>query len=219
MTVDPTVEPRRTGPLPAPNVILTAVVTRAHANVRRSLNATAQPQPQDDPWRQTRLLDFAIATLSGHIAAMRTTVHPLAGQALPHGRAQVTAYHQVQRDLEHLMWSLHQVLHGDARAPRRSAASLYRTLSTTFDTYAEHEAMLLTRLQQVTTHRQQQSLMRDIKAALTGAPTRPHPHIPRSLGRARPVTRIIALWDGLLDEVHGRSTPGGTGGTGHSLAA
>ncbi|MCW2919686.1 MAG: hypothetical protein JWN52_7754 [Actinomycetia bacterium] len=212
-----TVEPRGTGPLPAPNVILTAVVVRAHTSVRRSLtDATAQPQPPDDPWRQTRLLDFAIATLSGHIAAMRTTVHPLAGQALPRGRAQVTAYHQAQRDLEHLMWSLHQVLHGDARAPRQSAATLHRTLSTAFDAYAEHEAMLLTKLQQVTTHRQQQTLMRNIKAALTGAPTRPHPHIPRSLGTVRPISRIIALWDGLLDEVHGRSTPGGTG---HSLAA
>jgi hypothetical protein len=212
MTVDHTLEPRGAGPLPAPNVILTAVVTTAHANVRRSLTgATARPQPPDDPWLRTRLLDLAIATLSGHIAAMRTTVHPLARQALPRGRAQVTAYHQAQRDLEHLMWSLHQVLHGDARAPRQSAATLHRTLSAAFDAYAEHEAMLLTRIQEVTTHRQQQTLMRNIKTALAGAPTRPHPYIPRSLGTARTITRIIARWDGLLDEVHGRSTPGGTG--------
>jgi hypothetical protein len=198
-------------PLPEPDFMLRARVTMAQGDVRRSLAAgAARSQPPDDPWRQSRLMDSAIAGLSAHITAMRSTLYPAARRALPHDGAQLVAYHQGQRDIEYLMRSLHQTLHGDARAAGRSAATLYRMLSTAFEAYAEREAGLLATLQQVSTFEQQRTLMRDIKTALAGAPTRPHPYLLRALSAARPVSRVVARWDDLLDEVHGRSTHRGT---------
>jgi plasmid stabilization system protein ParE len=198
--------------LPEPDLILKARVAMAQADVRRSLAAVTDPsQPPADPWRRARLLDSAIAGLSAHVTAMRSTLHPAARRALPDSRAQIAAYLQAQRRIEHLMRSLHQALHGDARAAGRSTATLYSMLSTAFEAYAEREASLLAALQQVSTLEQQRTLMRDIKTALAGAPTRPHPYLPRALSTARPVSRAVAMWDDMLDEVHGRSTHRGTG--------
>jgi hypothetical protein len=207
MTVVQVTEPRSDRPLPVPDFMLKARLTLAHREIRRSLAAVAaQMDSPDHPWRRSRLLDFAIAQLSAHIAAMRATLYPAARRALPDSRAQVAAYRQAQRGTEQLMLSLHQVLHGDARAPRVSRTASYRMLSTTFEAHAEREVNLLATLQQVNTFEQQRALMRNIKVALAGAPTRPHPYLPRALGRARPVSRVVAKWDGLLDEVQGRST-------------
>jgi hypothetical protein len=201
----PAPEPGGDRRLPVPDFMLTARVTMAHGSVRRSIAAVVDgPVRADDPWRQSRLLDLAIARLSAHIAAMRTTLYPAARRLLR--RNQLAAYHQAGRDIEHLMRTLHQIIHGDGRAAGRSAASLYPALSTAFDAYATREARLLATLQQVSTFDEQRTLMRNLRTALAGAPTRPHPYLPRVLSTARPVTRVVATWDGLLDEVHGRST-------------
>ena len=71
------------------------------------------------------------------------------------------------------------------------------------DAYQSAERVLVTGVEERLTAREREQLALGYRAALAGAPTRPHPRTARRLARPN---RIPAphLWDGVLDAVDSR---------------
>jgi len=99
-------------------------------------------------------------------------------------------------------------LYGDVYAADMDVGRLQRDLRRQIEAYVECERELARQLDDAMTPPQRRELVHHLTAAMTHAPTRPHPYTPHPRGLAGLVLRARSLWDRVLDVMDNRQVPG-----------
>ena len=145
-----------------------------------------------------------VARLSGHLAAMHRAVYPAARRQLGENQQVLLRCRAEARETAWALRVLQSHLTGDGGTSAREPGTVDRWLQQCLDEYRSAEQTLITRIQPRLTSQEHERLAAGYRAALTRAPTRPHPRGPHAGWPGRIAFRVHALWDGLLDAVDSR---------------
>lgn len=185
---------------------------KPHSQIRRALGfapeAAATTAAKMDRYDAEDAYDAEIAALSAHLGAVEAVVHPAARHHLPGGHRIVADQRRRARRLERLMRLIEGSLYGDVYAADMDVGRLQRELRHQIEAYVRSERELARRLDDAMTLPQRRELVHHLTAAMTHAPTRPHPYIPHPRGLAGLVLRACSLWDRVLDVMDNRKVPG-----------
>jgi hypothetical protein len=146
----------------------------------------------------------AIARLSGHLAAMWRTVYPQAdGQLGADGKLRTVCLSHA-REVEWTLRLLECQLSGEASATGLPVLAVSAVLAQRLGSYVLAERALVTWLEDQLAAEGREELARKYRRVLTRAPTRPHPHCPRSGPLCRAAFWLHSRWDRLLDTMDSR---------------
>lgn len=183
-----------------------------HSQIQRALGfapeAAASTAAKMDRYDAEDVYDAEVAALSAHLGAVEAVVHPAARHHLAGGHRIVAYQRRRARRLERLMRLIEGSLYGDVHAADMDVGRLQRDLRHQIEAYVESERDLARRLDDAMTLPQRRELVHHLAAAMTHAPTRPHPYIPHPRGLAGLVLRACSLWDRVLDVMDNRKVPG-----------
>jgi hypothetical protein len=192
---------------------LLEVIDRAHARVWQGLGLPPHATlghltPLMDGYDTEDAYDAEVATLSAHLATVEAVVHPAARRRMADGRTVVAAQRRHARHLEQLMRLIEGRFYGDTHSRGMDVDRLQDILMRDVAAYIHAERDLVGRLDATLTSRQRKSLVEHYSAALSNAPTRPHPYVPHPRGLAGTTFRMCAVWDRALDLMDNRIVPG-----------
>jgi hypothetical protein len=185
-----------------PDATLTDVLTTMQEAVRSRAGAAAATRG-----RGVDTYDAEVATLSGHLAAVETVVHPVARKRLPGGHASVAAQLRLARRVELHMRLLEGRLHGDTLAAPMSLGALQAQLTDLVALYCEGELSMARQLDAHLPAEQRRALVGALTSAVRRAPTRPHPYTPHPRGLGRLMFAVCAVWDRAFDVMDNRVVP------------
>ena len=143
----------------------------------------------------------ALAWLSGHLAAMQRAVYPAARRRLGENQQLLRRCRAEARETAWALRVLQSHLAGDGGTGAREAGIADTWLQQCLDEYRSAEHTLIAWMHERLTAQEDEHLAAAYRAALTHAPTRPHPRGPHSGWPGLVAFRFHALWDGLLDGV------------------
>ena len=146
----------------------------------------------------------AIAQLSGHLAATRRAVFPVATTHPGTGAWLVAACRPQAAQAERALRCYGCLLSGQSRAVRLPPGSVWAQLEERLAGYRAAEHALLTRLDTRLTAAEHGQLAAAYRAVFLAAPTRPHPRCPHTGPLAGPAFRLLALRDRVLDTIDSR---------------
>ena len=161
--------------------------------------ATATPGEGPPAWGYR-----AVAGLSGHLAAMRRAVYPVARRRLGENQHLLTECHAEAREAEWALRLLECHLSGEAAAAGREFDTVHMWLRQCLDAYQAAERALVARVEERLTAPEREQLAHGYRAALARAPSRPHPRGPHAGWPGRLAFRLHAFWDGVLDTIDSR---------------
>jgi hypothetical protein len=175
---------------------------------RLTARARSAPSPVADPRHSSRAVDATIAALSAHMSVAEAILYPAARRGLPDGERRTGELYARNHEIVWVLREIEQVLYGDARGPRESFEDLVTALDQTTRRLAEDSDRLVVDLEAALGPERSARLAEDLRAALRHAPTRPHPHLPRSGPLARVAKRVAGWWDHALDVMDAREGAG-----------
>lgn len=146
----------------------------------------------------------AIARLTGHLAATRRAVLPVAARQAGTGAWLVAACRAQAGQAERALRRYGCLLAGQSRAVRLPPGSVWAQLEQRLAGYRAAEQVLLTRLDACLSAAEQTRLAAAYRAVFAAAPTRPHPRCPHTGPLAGPAFRVLALRDRFLDAIDSR---------------
>ncbi len=146
----------------------------------------------------------ALSWLSGHLAAMHRAVYPAARRRLGENQQLLRRCRAEARETAWALRVLQSHLAGDGGTGARQPGIADTWLQQCLDEYRSAEHALIAWLQARLTAQEHEHLAAAYRAALTRAPTRPHPRGPHTGWPGHAAFRFHALWDGLLDGVDSR---------------
>lgn len=201
------------GPRPAPVGERVAPVgervAAVHDDVHNLFRALENPGADvSDPRRGGRAFDALVAAISAHLSSMRLALYPRIRRALPGARDQVRDLERGAREMASVMRAMEQHLRGDVHRPGESMDELHAGLKALFEVHEETETALVGRLEATWSLEEGRRFARKTDASMRHAPTRPHPHLPRSRWLLRPAVGATARWDHVLDTLEARSVAG-----------
>ena len=203
-------EPRRSEAA-APTSLL-EFLAEPHSQIKRALGfapeAAASTAAKMNRYDAEDAYDAEVAALSAHLGAVEAVVHPAARHHLSGGHRIVADQRRRARRLERLMRLIEGSLYGDVYAADMDVGRLQRDLRRQIEAYVECERELARQLDDAMTPPQRRELVHHLTAAMTHAPTRPHPYIPHPRGLAGLVLRACSVWDRVLDVMDNRQVPG-----------
>jgi hypothetical protein len=157
----------------------------------------------------------AISQLSGHLAAMRRAVVPVARRQPGTGTWLVAACLASARQAEWALRRFECLLSGQSHAVRLPPGSIPALLEQRLGDYRAAEQAMLTRLDGWLTAAEHGQLAAGYRTAFHGAPTRPHPRCPHTGPVAGLMFRICARLDRVLDAVDSRPARPAAAGKGN----
>jgi hypothetical protein len=148
-----------------------------------------------------------IARLSGHLAAMRSSVYPSAAgrSGLERLRAECLSR---ARAVEWTLRLLECRLSGDVAAAKVAIPEVSAVLAWHLDGYWPAELALVASVEDRSAVEDMEKLARHYQRALTRGPTRPHPRCPRSGTRGLVALWLHGRWDRVLDTMDSRAGVG-----------
>jgi hypothetical protein len=146
----------------------------------------------------------ALAWLSGHLAAMHRAVYPAARRRLGENQQLLQRCRAEARETAWALRVLQSHLAGDGGTGAREPGIADTWLQQCLDEYRSAEHALIAWMHKRLTAQEHEHLAAAYRAALTHAPTRPHPRGPHTGWPGHAAFRFHALWDGLLDAVDSR---------------
>jgi hypothetical protein len=191
------------GPPPGPTGFASRPADQLRPCIEQLYGAAAGALAHADPTRSY----LAIAGLSGHLAAMRRVVFPVASRQPGPGSWLVTACRAKGRDTEWALRRFECLLSGQSRAVRLPPGSIRTLLDEQLRDYRAAEHALLARLEKWLTGHEHSQLTAGYRTMLRHAPTRPHPRCPHTGPLAGLMFRACALRDRLLDTMDSRPAP------------
>ncbi|MGF7236088.1 MAG: hemerythrin domain-containing protein [Frankia sp.] len=196
---------RQTEPAP-----LAARIAATHDDVRNLLRAALENPDTDvtDPRRGGRAFDALVAAVSAHLSSMRLVLYPRIRRSLPGVRDQVRDLERGAREMASVMRAMEQHLRGDVHRPGESMDELHADLSDLFTAHVDAEAALVDQLEATWSLEEGRYWAGKTDASMRHAPTRPHPHLPRSRWLLGPAVGATARWDHVLDTLEARSVAG-----------
>jgi hypothetical protein len=194
---------------PAPAAV-SVRVTAAHRDVGQLLDASrlVTDTDLDDPRRGGRVFDALVAAASAHLSAMRTVLYPRIRRSLPDAREDVRRLERGAREMASVMRAMEQHLGGDVHRPGESMHELHADLDTLLGDHVRTEEELVRRLEAAWSDDERRHWASKIESSMRHAPTRPHPHLPRSPFLLTPAVGVTARWDHLLDTLDARAVAG-----------
>jgi Hemerythrin HHE cation binding domain len=185
-------------------------IVAAHDDVGRLVDATAQEKGPDltDPRNGSRVFDTAVAAISAHVSAMMTVLYPAMRRSLPDSHGDLRKLERDAREMASVMRGMEQHLNGDTNRPSESISELRADLEALFETHKRTEEALLARLESVWSADERKEWTTKFENAMRHAPTRPHPHLPRSHALLTPAVGLSARWDHILDTLDARAVAG-----------
>ena len=147
---------------------------------------------------------MAIARLSAHLAAMQRTVFVATGRRHGGDRGLPGTWLSRARDVEWALRLFECRLAGDMFAAPLPAEVVYQHLEQCLRSYRAAERALVSRAEERLSPADCERLAAEYRAALTRAPTRPHPHGPHTGPLARLAFGMHGAWDRILDGVDSR---------------
>jgi hypothetical protein len=148
----------------------------------------------------------AVVWLSTHLAAGRRTLERVALRRRTHSGA-VRTQRVVDRRLERLLRVTEQRFSGDALAAALDGDELEVALARAVVEHAHAEAAWLPALVSSMRVEDVDELERSYQAALSAAPTRPHPHAPHRGPLGVAAFRVDAWRDRVMDTMDSRHVP------------
>ena len=197
----PALVPQPAGPgavrrMPSPYQQLVAWIAATH---EAALAELAEADPEAD--------SAAVARLSSHLAAMRRAVYPAArGQAGAVGQLLASCLSR-GREVDWALRLLHGRLSGDGFAIRYDAGTLSAWLRDRLGRYRPAEQALVGSILLQLPGPARDELAAGYRAALSRAPTRPHPRGPHCGPAYRVAFGVHGVWDRLLDTADSRPGP------------
>jgi hypothetical protein len=146
----------------------------------------------------------AVARLSGHLAAMHRAVYPMASQRLGKDGQLLTACRDEARQVAWALRFFECHIAGEAGAASRDMQTVRAWLNQCLEAFRSAERELVAEMDERLTVPERERLARGYRAALAGAPTRPHPRGPHAGWPGKLGFRLHAFWDGVLDTVDSR---------------
>jgi Hemerythrin HHE cation binding domain len=191
---------------------VTAMIASAHSDAQALIGAAgpaggAGPDP-GDPRVGMRVFDAAVAAVTAHLCAMRTVFYPDARRRGGDAPAAVATLTASAREMASVMRGMEQYLNGDTHQPSETLSELRVDLAALFDTHVAVEEGLIASLEAGWSPAERDRATARIEKAMRHAPTRPHPHLPRSGPMLAPAVRVSAQWDHVLDTLDARAVAG-----------
>ena len=146
----------------------------------------------------------AIALVSGHLAATRRAVLPVASRQPGAGAWLVAACRAEAARAERALRRYDCLLSGQSRAVRLPPGSVWAQLEQRLSDYRAAEHPVLTRLDGRLTDAEHGQLAARYRAVFLAAPTRPHPRCPHTGPLAGPALRLCSLLDRVRDALDSR---------------
>jgi hypothetical protein len=151
------------------------------------------------------LLD-AVWWLSTHLAAADRVLYRELWK-MRENRAVITTQRRLARGTESALWDVERRLTGDGRLAGHAIEPLAAQLRTLVHEYTVGERQLLQRLSDSASENQLSRLARRYAAAISQAPTRPHPLAQRTRALRRFFFRLVGRIDHLRDALDSRHVP------------
>ncbi|SBW28994.1 hemerythrin domain-containing protein [Protofrankia symbiont of Coriaria ruscifolia] len=174
-----------------------------HINDLVSLTFFAPAAP-GDPRRPLRAVDMAVAAISIHMYAVQTAVYPMARRRLPDRRACVTELYVVAREIESVTRGISQHIQGDVHRPNESMQTLHNRLAELEEQHVAIEDPMVAELDETLSGPELRRVMTLLERSVQRAPTRSHPHLPRTAVLSGLVLRVAGSWDHVLDAMDAR---------------
>ncbi|WP_052914382.1 hemerythrin domain-containing protein [Protofrankia coriariae] len=189
-----------------PAASLLGLVRAAHDHiddlVARTFSAVAT---SEDPRRPLRAADTAVAAISAHMYAVQTAVYPVARRHLPPaGQACATELRMVARETESVTRGISQYIQGDMHQPNESMRMLRERLAELGERHVALEESMLADLDEVLSGPERRRAASAFERSVRRAPTRSHPHLPRTIGIGGLMLRVAGSWDHVLDAMDAR---------------
>ena len=145
----------------------------------------------------------AVVWLSAHIAAFERAIYPAIKKALPDGGELIAVDRAAAGRLAKALRIMERRHSGDVLASGLSSERLAERIADLVRVQRTEQSLIISRLEQTLDGPATKALVEEYAAALSHAPTRPHPH----LSRGGLMFRIDALRDRILDTMDGRHVP------------
>ncbi|WP_250284839.1 hemerythrin domain-containing protein [Frankia sp. CiP1_Cm_nod2] len=189
-----------------PTASLLRLVRAAHGHVddlvALTFSAVAAP---GDPRRPLRAADTAVAAISAHMYAVQTAVYPAARRHLPpEGQARATGLRLVARETESVTRGISQHIQGDVHRPNESMRTLCERLAELAERHVALEEPMLAELDEALSEQERRRAVAMFERSVRRAPTRSHPHLPRTTGIGGLMLRAAGSWDHVLDAMDAR---------------
>lgn len=146
----------------------------------------------------------AIAHLSGHLAAMRRAVLPVASRNSGAGTGLAAACRAEGREAERALRGYECLLSGQSRAVKAPPGSAWGRLEQRLGHYRTAEHAILTGLDRWLSPGEHHRLTAHYRTVLANAPTRPHPRCPHTGPFAGLAFRLCVYRDRVLDTMDSR---------------
>lgn len=170
---------------------LRAALSQAFDEADKLLGSTKSP-PLD-----------AVVWLSAHIAAFEHAVYPAIRKALPDGGELIAEDRGAASRLSKALRILERRHSGDVLASGLSSERLTERIADLVRIQKTEQSLIVSRLEQALDTAAIADLIESYAAALSHAPTRPHPH----LSHGNLMFHLDAMRDKLLDTMDGRHVP------------
>jgi hypothetical protein len=170
---------------------LRSALSQAFEEADKLLGATDSP-PLD-----------AVVWLSAHIAAFEHAVYPAIRKALPDAGELIAVDRGASSRLAKALRIMERRHSGDVLASGLSSERLTERIADLVRIQKTEQALIVSRLEQTLDDAATAELVESYAAALSHAPTRPHPH----LSHGSLMFHLDAMRDKLLDTMDGRHVP------------
>ncbi|WP_308127743.1 TIGR03085 family metal-binding protein [Frankia sp. CiP3] len=157
-----------------------------------------------DPRRALRAADTAVAVISAHMYAVQTSVYPMARRRLPDSRPRIAELCAQGRETASVLRGISQYIQGDVHRPDESMGRLRERLAELEEQHIAAEEALVADLDKALSPDDRRRMATAFRRSMRRAPTRPHPHLPRTAVVGSLVLRLAGSWDHILDTMDAR---------------
>ncbi|WP_239331678.1 hemerythrin domain-containing protein [Frankia sp. CiP3] len=157
-----------------------------------------------DPRRALRAADTAVAAISAHMYAVQTSVYPMARRRLPDSRPRIAELCAQGRETASVLRGISQYIQGDVHRPDESMGRLRERLAELEEQHIAAEDILVADLEKALSPDDRRRMAAAFRRSMRRAPTRPHPHLPRTAVVGSLVLRLAGSWDHILDTMDAR---------------
>ncbi len=192
---------------PAASPLSLVRASHDHINDLVGLTFSAATTP-GDPRRPLRAADMVVAAISIHMYAVQTAVYPMARRRLPDRRACFTELHTVARETESVTRGISQHIQGDVHRPNESMQTLRERLAELEEQHVAIEDPMIAELDETLSGPELRRVVTLFERSVRRAPTRPHPHLPRTAALSGLMLRAAGSWDHVLDAMDARVAAG-----------
>ncbi len=190
-----------------PNTLDRTIDTTHNVLRQRLREASAGVGSGASPRDVQQMTDTFMASTCRHLCAANAVLVPAARQWLPDGSDLTRDFGRQCRQLEQALRRAKGKVYGQAQTVHLSWSSVWSSVRTEFDTTVTTERQIADALVTSLDPRAADALASRLYRLEVTAPTRPHPHAPRSGMAGKLARRMWSRADRMWDSMEGRVLP------------